>query len=221
LARGDPVNAAGKRLPGGAHAWLGLAAVSLALHAAVLAAADMWVRPHGSSLGQGTPMKDAVRVTLVPLPVVEVALGTLKPMSASAETLSRTAPIELMPAAAIEPVILAAAPTATTLQVPLQVPLPDPAQAYHRLGELTKRPMLLTPVELLVNAPATAAQPGRMRIRLLISPHGRIDEVVIDNSSLTSLLRDEVIARFANAIYEPGEIDGTPVPSQVTIEIRS
>jgi Gram-negative bacterial TonB protein C-terminal len=216
LARGDPVSA-GRQLPGGTRACLGLAAVSLALHAAVLAAADAWVRPRGPSLGQGTPMRQAVRVTLAPVPAAEVALHTLQPMPAHTETFAVAAPIETTPAAMIEPVALAAAPESSALQAPL----PDPAAAYHRLGELTKRPMLLTPIELLVNAPATAAQPGRMRIRLLISPHGRIDEVVIDDSSLTPLLRDEVIARFANAIYEPGEIDGRPVPSQVTIEIRS
>jgi hypothetical protein len=204
-------------------AGLAVAGVSVALHLAALAAADAWVRPTGHSWEQPAPLKDAVRITLAPL--TQADAGALRRFDAVLDTtasLARNAsPLLIAAGAPLQPVVLEAAPITAALDTTADAPTPEPGDAYHHLGELTKRPMLLTPVDLLVNGNAAARQPGRMRIRLLISPHGRIDEVVIDNSSLTSLLRDEVIARFANAIYEPGEIDGKPVASQVTIEIRS
>lgn len=197
---------------------LGLAALSLLLHVAALAVAQAWVRPSSASWIQSTPMKDAVRVTLAP-PANASALRRLDAAPASLAAPLATASLpSLATAARIETVALAAA-VAPLADLPVSAP--DPADAYHRIGELTKRPLLVTPIELLVNAPVTAIRPGRMRIRLMISPSGRIDEVIIDDSSLASTLRDEVTARFANAVYEPGEIDGRPVPSQVTIEIKS
>ena len=50
---------------------------------------------------------------------------------------------------------------------------------------------------------------------------GRVDEVVIDEGNLAPRVRDAVIARFAAALYQPGEIDGQPVRSQITIEVSS
>jgi hypothetical protein len=199
------------------YAWAGVAGLSLALHITVLATASAWARPSGASWDRGTQPKEVIRITLATLPTADGgALRRFDTPLASPNAYS-AAPLAFDAAATIAPVALEMPPSVAALTPPL----PDPADAYHSVGELTKRPMLITPIELLFNAPASTNRPGRMRIRLLISPHGRIDEVVIDNSSLTSLLRDEVIARFANAIYEPGEIDGKPVASQVTIEIRS
>ncbi len=204
-------------------AGLAVAAVSVALHLAALAAADAWVRPAGHSWEQAAPLKDAVRITLAPVSQADV--GAVRRFDAApvatAGLARNTSPLLFAAGAPLQPVVLDAAPITAALDTTADAPTPEPGDAYYRLGQLTKRPMLLTPVELLVNGTAAAHTPGHMRIRLLISPHGRIDEVVIDNSSLTSLLRDEVIARFANAVYEPGEIDGQPVASQVTIEIRS
>jgi Gram-negative bacterial TonB protein C-terminal len=197
---------------------LGLAALSLVLHVAALAVAQAWVRPPAAAWTQSTPMKDAVRVTLAPPPSSESPLRMLDAAPPGAAAWLATPIPSLATAATIEPVALAAA-AAPLADLPVSAR--HPANAYYRLGELTKRPLLVTPIELLVNAPVTAIRPGRMRIRLMISPSGRIDEVIIDDSSLGSTLRDEVTARFANAVYEPGEIDGRPVPSQVTIEIRS
>jgi Gram-negative bacterial TonB protein C-terminal len=205
------------------HAGLAVAGVSVALHLAALAAADAWVRPAGHSREQAAPLKDALRITLAPMAPADV--GTLRRFDVApgaTVSLARNAsPLLFAAGARLQPVVLDAAPITAALDTTADAPTPEPGDIYHRLGELTKRPVLLTPVELLVNGTAAVRQPGRMRIRLLISPHGRIDEVVIDNSSLANVLRDEVIARFANALYEPGEIDGQPVASQVTIEIRS
>ncbi len=201
-------------------AGLAMAGLSVALHLAALSVADGWVRPSGDSWRQGTPLKDALRITLAPMAGADAgAVRTFDAAPAAAAKVSRDlTPLSFAAAAPMPPVALDALPVSTAIDAGLP---PESVDAYHRLGELTKRPVLLTPVELLVNGPATAQRPGRMRIRLMISPHGRIDEVVIDHSSLTPLLRDEVVARFAGAVYEPGEIDGQPVASQVTIEIRS
>jgi Gram-negative bacterial TonB protein C-terminal len=205
-------------------AGLAVAGLSVALHLAALAVADAWVRPAGHSWERATPLRDAVQITLAPVAKADAdTLRTLDAaLDATASLVRDVSSLSFAASAPVEPVALDAPPIPTPLDAVLDAPkLPEPGDAYHRLADLTKRPVLLTPVELLVNGTAAAQRPGRMRIRLLISPHGRIDEVVIDNSSLAAVLRDEVVARFANAVYEPGEIDGKPVPSQVTIEIRS
>jgi hypothetical protein len=204
-------------------AGLTVAGLSVALHLAALAVADTWVGAPGRSWEQGTPLKAAVRITLAPVVKAETsAVRTFDAVPGATKVARDVSPLSFAAGAPMVPVALDAPPITTALDAAPEPPTPpEPGDAYYRLTELTKRPVLLTPVELLVNSTAAARAPGRMRIRLLISPHGRIDEVVIDNSSLAKVLRDEVIARFANAIYEPGEIDGRPVPSQVTIEIRS
>ncbi len=97
----------------------------------------------------------------------------------------------------------------------------DRMQAYHTLAELSARPILVTPVELLIpQEQPLFDERSHLRMRLLISEEGRVDEVVVDQSTLTPTLQSEVIARFAAARYQPGEIDGQPVRSQILIEVR-
>lgn len=93
------------------------------------------------------------------------------------------------------------------------------AQDYRRLSELTRRPMLLTPITLDLPIPAGAARDGVLRLRLLISAEGAVEHVLVERADLDATVIDAAVARFAQARYQPGELDGTAVRSQVLIEV--
>ncbi len=199
--------------------------------------ADGWMRPVSRVPRAQAGASHAVRVSLAPLVVVASAtpIGpvpwyVLAPAITSALPDSVHAVLDLPPALAplalADAVALDPAPVAQADPQPvpaLEAPTRfDNASTYHALADLSARPMLLTPVELLLGpGESRAIQPGRLRIRLLISALGRVDEVVIDEGTLAPRVRDAVIARFAAALYQPGEIDGQPVRSQITIEVSS
>jgi hypothetical protein len=138
------------------------------------------------------------------------------------------------PTTGVVAVLLGAAGSTKTLGKPAVV-LPDrsaaandgppviirtPAKPYYfQAAELTQKPLVLrdVPSDLLFDVPDVP--PHAAVLRLLINELGEVDEVIIDDSSVPEAVAQSIIEAFRKARFHAGEIDGTPVKSQVRIEV--
>lgn len=90
---------------------------------------------------------------------------------------------------------------------------------YFQSDELTEKPRLLLdiPPDKISDLPDMSPSPAIAR--LLISEHGDIDKVLIENSSLSEKAKQFVIDSFSNVKFQPGKLGDMPVRSELRIEI--
>jgi protein TonB len=61
---------------------------------------------------------------------------------------------------------------------------------------------------------------GVVVLRLLISDTGRVDDVAVVRSEPRGVFEQAAIEAFSKARFSPGLAAGTPVKSQITIEVQ-
>jgi hypothetical protein len=99
-------------------------------------------------------------------------------------------------------------------------PLPAPQRPYYfPASQLTQKPLVLQdiPANLTLDLPDAPAQAAVLR--LLINEAGGIDKVMVDELSVPEAAAQAIAEAFRHIRFRPGEKDGTPVKSQLKIEI--
>lgn len=61
---------------------------------------------------------------------------------------------------------------------------------------------------------------GTVVLRILISETGHVDDVAVVRSTPTGAFEEAAIEAFAKALFSPGRAAGTPVKSQITVEVQ-
>jgi TonB family protein len=187
---------------------IGIAA-SVGMHAAALwIAADLGFGAGsgngGHASGGGNPVALSVR-----LRPGGSLIGALLPVEPEREALSAgNRPDTARETSKPDPIIA----------VPAQSgPLPGPA--YHTPEVLTVRPRPIETIEPAYPFRTREVVRGRIILRLMINSGGTVDRVLVEESDLGSKFEDAAVSAFAAARFSPGQIDGTPVGSQMRVEV--
>ena len=158
------------------------------------------------------PAPDATPATLALAPPATPASAPLAPPAPN------PAPVVATASAAPPPLPAAPLPTADASH-----PAADAAllARYRPASALTRRARLAAPVDLDFKVQLHALPPpgSQLRMILLLSAEGRVDEVVVESSTLPDPFQSHALARAYGARYLPGEVDGVAVPSRVTVEV--
>jgi TonB family protein len=97
------------------------------------------------------------------------------------------------------------------------VPLPQPEPYYYRASELTERPAPLARVQ--PRFPDGAPESGRLKLRLYINETGTVDAIDITEAEPEGVFEQAAAEAFAAARFRPGHKDGSPVKSQILLEV--
>ena len=105
----------------------------------------------------------------------------------------------------------------TVQQAALAVGVDAVEQRYIPAAALSQRPQLLEDIDSTwylpgITLPAVTAV-------LLINEYGDVDAVLLEATSLSPMLREDLRARFLAARFSPGWRDGRPVKSMLHITI--
>lgn len=93
------------------------------------------------------------------------------------------------------------------------VPLPQ----YVPAEKLTRQPELAEAIDDKLNESFEAGFRGHAVIRLFLDENGKVDKVSVLESTLPIDIEGLVVKSFFKARYRPGEIDGVPVMSEMTV----
>jgi hypothetical protein len=93
------------------------------------------------------------------------------------------------------------------------VPLPQ----YFPAEKLTRQPELSEAIDDKLNESFEAGFRGHAVIRLFLDESGKVDKVSVLESTLPIDVEGIVVTLFFKARYRPGEIDGVPVMSEMTV----
>lgn len=88
---------------------------------------------------------------------------------------------------------------------------------YFPASELTLSPRPTTEPEIIL-PPGWLEAYGQAELTLYVNTEGKVDELVLGKSNLPQELQEAVRAAFQSLAFKPGEINGQPVPSAMTIE---
>ncbi|ABR91850.1 tonB like protein [Janthinobacterium sp. Marseille] len=90
---------------------------------------------------------------------------------------------------------------------------------YFSVKELTQKPLVSrdVPADLMLIVPGVPPQAATLQI--LISEYGDVDKVIVEDSLLPDDAQKIVVDEFSKLKFNPGEINGTRVKSQLKIEI--
>lgn len=105
-----------------------------------------------------------------------------------------------------------------------QPPLPEglislPGPYYFPPQELNRKPQVVAPISLEYPENAPPVTRNHVVLRLLISESGNVDRIIVETADVPKEL--ELLARqaFAQAKFQPGLRDDSPVRSQMLVEI--
>jgi protein TonB len=184
------------------------AAAAVALHLIFLAAGSL---PAGSSASGPPRFSFSVRL-LEAQPPAEAVPGqqTLQPEPTPAPTDRTTAAI-----AAARP---RAVPAAVAPQAAAEPALPS-APGYLAGIRLDPGPRPLEDIEPDYPDPVYLRE-GTVVLRLLISDTGRVDNVAVVRAAPRGVFEQAALDAFGKAKFAPGMAAGTPVKSQITVEVR-
>ena len=110
------------------------------------------------------------------------------------------------------------AASAASAASPAPAGLP-PAPNYLLGGTLDPGPRPLDEIDPVYPSRA-GQQQGVVVLRLLINEFGIVDNAAVVRSSPAGYFEDSALAAFGAARFSPGKLLGTPVKSQVTIEVE-
>jgi hypothetical protein len=91
---------------------------------------------------------------------------------------------------------------------------------YFREDQLSAQPFLVRDVDFPQGPLFGALTTQAAVLRLMIGERGEIDEVVIEQSPLSGVAAEMLKDTFSKLRFRPGMIDGMPVRSQMTIEVK-
>jgi len=214
-------------------------AVALAMHAAILA-----IRPGGLTGSHVAPAAKAMAIRVLHLPALAEPPGSERAEPAAVDSgatpSARAATAEPRPAAKAErppvrrvheaagraPVLSdqrrdaedptkAVAPAA----MPSNAATALPAAPDYALGiRLDPGPRPLDDIE--PDYPDPYLREGTVVLRLLISETGHVDDVAVVRSEPRGVFEQAALDAFGKARFAPGLAAGTPVKSQITVEVR-
>lgn len=115
-----------------------------------------------------------------------------------------------LPETALTPDVSQVAPAETEGRA---VPLPQ----YFPAEKLTRQPELAEAIDDKLNESFEAGFRGHAVIRLFLDETGKVDKVSVLESTLPIDIEGLVVRSFFKARYRPGEIDGVPVMSEMTV----
>ena len=95
------------------------------------------------------------------------------------------------------------------------VPLPQ----YFPAEKLTRQPELAEEMDSSLRESLEAGFRGHVVIRLFLDETGKANKVRVMESSLPIEIEGLVVKSFFLARYRPGEIDGQPVMSEMTVAV--
>jgi protein TonB len=215
-------------------------AVALALHAAILA-----IRPGGVNGSHVAPAARAmaIRVLQAPAPTepverdraqpAAVDSGAAPPAAAAAPEARPPAKAERAPPRRVREAAAGRTPVlpdqrhdaedATKAVVPAAMPSNAatalPAAPDYALGiRLDPGPRPLDAIE--PDYPDPYLREGTVVLRLLISETGHVDNVAVVRSEPSGVFEQAALDAFGKARFAPGLAAGTPVKSQITVEVR-
>jgi protein TonB len=90
---------------------------------------------------------------------------------------------------------------------------------YYLSSALEVRPRLRSEVDPTYPAEAGTVQ-GKVKIKILISENGLVDEVIVLSAVPEGLFEKAAIEAFRRAVFSPGKLLGQPVKSQVSLEVE-
>jgi periplasmic protein TonB len=222
----------------------GAVALAVAMHAAVLA-----IRPGGLAANDVAPATKTMAVRML-RPLAPVAEATGPSVEATPPPVPMAAPAEKVAPASARPgepkprrsaatkaagdaqaatigsaakdlrqVDLAGGPATDPAQ-PGVAAAPLPAAPEYALGiRLDPGPRPLADIE--PDYPDEAhLREGTVVLRLLISDTGHVDDVAVVRAQPRGVFEQAAIDAFAKARFAPGMAAGTPVKSQITVEVQ-
>jgi hypothetical protein len=103
------------------------------------------------------------------------------------------------------------------------IPLPQIARDdYYSVGQLTRLPVPVAPIDLNESAFNGSGFAGTIELTILILANGLVSEVVTSSENDDARTFAELVAaRFRNARFVPGEINGTAVNSRLRVTVVS
>ena len=235
VQRGSPIQTIG--LPRSHRLGLAIAtATVLGLHAGLLL-----FRPDASGVSRASAAR-AMAVRLLPAKVAEVAAPRepavnpsppLRPDREQVESAKavlttagdsrsgvKTADRVPVPAARVEPPsrIEQAAPARSATPSPANAALaPEPDYLFGARLDPGPRPL----GDIQPEYPESAnLQEGKVVLRLLISATGVVDNAAVVRAEPKGLFEDAALEAFRAARFSPGMVLGTPVKSQITVEVE-
>jgi TonB family protein len=220
----------------------GAVGLVVAMHAALLA-----IRPGGLTANYVAPATKTMAVRML-RPLAPVAEATGPSVEAMAQAVPTVAPAEIATASARPgehkprrsarreaPVSQAATlGNAATDVGPTDLagkPAPDPAQLGVAAAPLPAAPEYALGIRLDPGPrPLEDIEPdypdavhlreGTVVLRLLISDPGHVDDVAVVRAQPRGVFEQAAIDAFAKARFAPGMAAGTPVKSQITVEVQ-
>lgn len=98
--------------------------------------------------------------------------------------------------------------------------LPAILPVYYPPSRLQKRPSPLSRLPEFSVLRLQGSDSGRLVIQLFISAEGIVDKLVVETADVSDELIAFVYEAFSSALYSPGMIEDTPVPSQIRFEVN-
>ena len=95
--------------------------------------------------------------------------------------------------------------------------LPD--VRYFTTRELSRQPTLAEPVKLGVPRGAIAPEGGKVALRLWIGESGSVEIIRVLRTNVPVIMTETAVTAFKAARFQPGEINGQAVRSQLAIEV--
>ena len=189
--------------------------LSLLLHIAVIAIA-------GGGKGKGKTFGLTVRVS--PPPNISVRLATMTDNTMPASP-TPALPKQLTPTPEKPEELPVVPPKKISHEVsgdgdPQAVSTPITESAYLSVKNLSRRPVVLFPVD--VNFPELSQIPegGYIHLSLWINEEGKVDAVTLEKTNLPPAIVERAKLTFMQAEFSPGEIKGARVSSHMIIAIE-
>ena len=198
--------------------WLAFG-VSAALHATVLG----WPRNVGNLKGSSALHAGMISGGILEVRLVNRAqsvLQAIEPQDMDDEAQA----VSIVPAPAIRP----GSEVATGVgdgSLPAEPVEPNPVipgfpdVRYFTKRELTKEPTLAAGVNLDVPPGASAPAGGKVALRLWLGEGGSVENILVVRTNVPVVMTEAALAAFKGARFQPGEINGQPVKSQLAIEV--
>ncbi len=97
--------------------------------------------------------------------------------------------------------------------------LPESGRAFYTSERLTRRPEPTTRPELDVPKTVARAVRGKVELKVWIDERGNVVSVEVVQSNVPLAVSAVAAHAFRKLRYEPGEINGRPVPAQILVEV--
>lgn len=163
-----------------------------------------------------TPAPSPALTAVAPAPEPAQPLTAPPPAPQPAEAQTPLPRIEAAAGRGAEPVapeVVAAAPAPAASAPAVEAP-------YLPRGELTVTPKLLAPVDVPFPEELTGVVDLKVRVSLFIDEDGTVRRIRVDTPGVHPSIEKAVREAFSPARFSPGQLQATPVRSQIRLEVE-